>query len=327
MDLSKYHYILAIAEYKSISKAAAMCYVSQPALTKCVNKIEAELGVTLFDRSVSPIRVTYAGERYISGIKSILAMKSQLDKEMEVISNRRDSWLTVGIPDTRGVTWLPHLLPPFYEKNPNVHVKIIEGKTRTMERDLLNEEVDVVVVATLPLMTAGIEYETLCDEQLMLVLSSEHPIFNGNPPPFIKNTLHYIDAKQLDGQPFISVSPLQGLYHAAGLMFEQFKIKPRSVLEIINTSTAYTLASEGLGFTIAPVRSAFIEHCAKPPVFCTLSDPPFSRTIVAEYKRDKPLSSFARSFIDSTKHVATTCPELQLPSFGVVYDCAADCAG
>jgi len=68
MEFTKYKYILAVAELRSISKAAAKCSISQPALTRSVNKIEDELGVKLFDRSTLPIRLTYAGERCIAQI-------------------------------------------------------------------------------------------------------------------------------------------------------------------------------------------------------------------------------------------------------------------
>ena len=63
MDFNKLNYLMAIAELQSFSKAAKRCYVSQPALTRCVKNIEDELGLKLLDRACSPIKLTYAGER------------------------------------------------------------------------------------------------------------------------------------------------------------------------------------------------------------------------------------------------------------------------
>ena len=86
MDFNKLNYMMAIAELQSFSKAAKRCFVSQPALTRCVKNIEDELGLKLFDRSCSPIKLTYAGERYIAVMQEILELKTKLDQEMEEIA-------------------------------------------------------------------------------------------------------------------------------------------------------------------------------------------------------------------------------------------------
>ena len=113
IDFNKLNYLMAVAKLQSFSKAAKECYVSQPALTRCVKNIEDELGVKLFDRSCAPIKLTYAGERYIAGMQQILDMKLKLDQEMSDIAARRRDRLTLGIPTTRSSTWLPRILPAF----------------------------------------------------------------------------------------------------------------------------------------------------------------------------------------------------------------------
>ena len=65
MIYSKYKYIAAVAELRSISKAAQKLYISQPALTRIVMNIEEELGTPLFNCAALPIQLTYAGERYL----------------------------------------------------------------------------------------------------------------------------------------------------------------------------------------------------------------------------------------------------------------------
>ena len=86
MDLDKVTYLLALADTRNYSRAAEQCHISQPALTRYIKNLEEELNVTLFDRSSFPIRLTYAGERYIDGLLKILEMKEKLDKEMREIA-------------------------------------------------------------------------------------------------------------------------------------------------------------------------------------------------------------------------------------------------
>lgn len=320
MDFVRYSYIVAVAELGSISKAAERCFISQPALTRSINKIEEELGVRLFDRSTSPLRLTYAGERYVAGIKNILTMKYQLDREMEDISALKKGRLTVGIPNTYGPLWLPQVLPVYLQKYPGVNVRIVEGISGELEESLIKERIDLLAVGSLPITLPGIEYEEIAREQLMLVFPSDHPLFGGASYDRDDGMLHFIEAPPLDGQPYVSTLPNQGLYKAAKQMFESFGIKPKVIVETANSSTALYLASEGLGFTIASASSYHSRRFRTRPVFCTLYDPPAERILVAAYKKDRQLPAAARHFIDTLKIRAANSSALKIPRFGVVYD-------
>ena len=69
MDLNKIDYVIAVADLKSISKAASACFVSQPALTRYIQGLERELGLKLFDRSTVPVQMTEAGVRYVEKLR------------------------------------------------------------------------------------------------------------------------------------------------------------------------------------------------------------------------------------------------------------------
>lgn len=143
MDFNKVHYMIAVAELKSFSKAAEKCFISQPALTRCIKNMEEELGVKLFDRSCSPIRLTYAGERYLAGMREILAMKGRLDQEMAEIAAAKKDRLVLGMASTRCHTWLPRILPAFKAENPGVEVQLVEGNSLTLEQMLTKETIDI----------------------------------------------------------------------------------------------------------------------------------------------------------------------------------------
>lgn len=327
MDFVKFNYIISVADLRSISLAAKKCFISQPALTRCINKIEEELGVKLFDRTTSPLTLTYAGERYLAGIRNLCAMKYALDKEMEDISQLRKGRMVVGIPNTRGTTWLPQILPLFQSKYPGIDLRLIEGTSDDLEKLLLKEEIDLILIATIPFGHPGLEFEIVATEQLMFVLPYNHPIFAEKTLEDHEWVLHFVKPEYFDNQPFISVTPAQGLYRAANQIFENLGIHPRMALETSNTSTAFYLASSGLGFTIAPVSSAYTERSEHRPVFCTFNDPPVERSIVVAYKKDRPVSLAMRQLIDIVKHQAAVCPALHVPSFDVTYDvCPASCA-
>ena len=158
LDFTKFRYVEAVAELKSFTKAAERLYISQPALTKSIGKLERELGVKLFDRTTTPVQLTYAGERYLAGMKNIAAMRYQLEKELEDISNMRKERLVVGIPDTRSQRWLPKILPAFLRERPGIDLRIIEERsTGQAEHQLAQGRIDLAVIVTLPMTTTGLD--------------------------------------------------------------------------------------------------------------------------------------------------------------------------
>ena len=102
MDFRQLQYIIQVAECGSITKAAAKLYITQPSLSNYISKLERELGVALFDRSVSPIRPTPAGEEYIKDAKRILYIQEQLEKKLSDLSSLTRTRGRRGSPYERG---------------------------------------------------------------------------------------------------------------------------------------------------------------------------------------------------------------------------------
>ena len=65
MDLKEFEYVLTINEERSFSKAAKKLFISQPSLSQYINRLESQLGVTIFDRNTIPLSLTFEGELYI----------------------------------------------------------------------------------------------------------------------------------------------------------------------------------------------------------------------------------------------------------------------
>lgn len=324
MNLNKFYYVETIAELRSFSRAADKLFISQPALTKSINKLEAELGVKLFDRSVKPIQLTYAGERYLAGMRNIIAMQTQLQQELEDIANMKKGRLVVGVPGTRGTRWLPYILPTFLRDYPGIDIRIVEGTTGSLENDLLHEKVDLVIASSLPQMVVGLDYEVLYQEPLMIIASPKHPMFRGvELTPAIQNrqVLHYISPERIEGQPYISSAADQGLCRCATQMFRKFSVHPKVVTTISHTSTANALAADGIGFVVAPTHCLFSAKLTKRDIVaCTISDPPVSRSIIITYKHGRPLSSAAQRFFDITYNAVQSEAALRPHYLPVLHD-------
>ena len=83
MTLTELRYAVALAREKHFGRAAAACFVSQPTLSVAIRKLENELGVTLFERSMQDVSVTAVGEQVVAQAQQVLSQVSAI-KDMVV---------------------------------------------------------------------------------------------------------------------------------------------------------------------------------------------------------------------------------------------------
>ena len=101
MELRQFTYVNQVAECGSFTKAAAKLFISQPALSNYISKVEEDLGVKLFDRSATPLKLTYAGEQYLKRAKVILGQMEDMNRELRDITHNMAGRLRIGFPSER----------------------------------------------------------------------------------------------------------------------------------------------------------------------------------------------------------------------------------
>lgn len=142
MSLDKFDYVLALAEERNLTRAAKKAFISQPALTNYINKLESQLGTKLFDRTVTPIQVTRAGSLYIERMKKIQMAQNSLLNELKMLGSQ-EVVFHFGIGSTRGSHWLPYLLPEFCRRHPEVAFQLHEHGEAFLEDGVRNGEIDL----------------------------------------------------------------------------------------------------------------------------------------------------------------------------------------
>lgn len=176
MDFRELTYILAIAKYQNITKAAQSLYIGQPTLSKFLSALEHDLGQPLFRKLGNRYVLTYAGECYIRKAGEILRLKSDLDAELADIIGQNVGVLNVAIPDTCGTFLLPGTLPAFRELYPNVKVNILEGTSEENEACLLDGRADLAFCICPDSPSGLVEYESLGSEELLICTCRDHAL-------------------------------------------------------------------------------------------------------------------------------------------------------
>ncbi len=278
MDFRKLRYILKVAETGNITKAAEQLYMTQPALSHYISKVEREEGVKLFDRTVTPVRLTYAGERYIETIRRILELNDMLEAEITEINENVTGRLTIGIPPARAADLLPEVLPKFLEKYPKVEVCTIEHNSRQLRDDLRKQAVDFAI---LPLLDGMDEFRhaELFQEELYLVCAEN---MLGSDEWHLNDKGEKVaDINKLSSHRFILLKNGHGIRDKIDFLFQLNGLKPDIVMETTNNETAYGLAAAGLGLAIVPAYNIRRLMPQKPIEMYKLSDAGLKWTVAA----------------------------------------------
>ena len=146
MVLHNYEYFVAIVDEGSLTKAAEHLYVSQPSLSQYLKRLEANLGVELFDRSASPLRLTYTGERYYQYVLQMMKLDENIRREFQDIKNQTSGRLRLGVALWRGACLLPDVFPSFHRQYPDIHIELTEGRSVQLESALMNDKIDLAVM-------------------------------------------------------------------------------------------------------------------------------------------------------------------------------------
>ena len=148
MNLQQLEYIIAVHNHRHFAKAAEKCFVTQPTLSMMIQKLEAELGIKIFNRSKQPVTITTEGKEIIKRAKQILAEAAWLKAYAAEVKGEITGEVHLGIIPTLAPYLLPLFLNSFTKKYPNLKIFIKEMVTEEIISKLKTNEVDIGLLAT-----------------------------------------------------------------------------------------------------------------------------------------------------------------------------------
>ena len=290
MDLNKFEYILCVAEEKSFTKAASKLYISQPALSQYVASLEEQLKVKLFDRSVTPLKLTLGGEIFIKKALEILQLKKELWRELHDISSNLVGNISIGISPNRSLYLLPYFFKELKDKFPNIKVEIIERNSKELEKGVLDGMIDIAIIS-LPLTSLELEYIKFFEEELFLISSKERDYSN-------KLKENIVTFELLKNENFILLKEKQKLRTLVEVIFLKNNFIPKIYLETESQECVLEMISLniGIGFTSNMIlnNSKWKEKFNK----YSLEENNFKRDFAIVFKKGKKLNNVEKEFIN-----------------------------
>ena len=289
MDFRQLRYIVMVADCKSVTKAAAELYMSQPALSHVIQKAEAELGVVLFDRSTNPIKLTYAGEEYVKNARSILMINEAMIKKFQDISGNRTGRLRLGMPRDRASYMLPALLRRFYTLYPGIEIKTTTAGGDQLKEQLLKGRIDFMI---LPFFgkEPGLDVQKIYEEELLLAA----PKGMIGPGHLMDGSETAVDMLKIAKLPLMLLPEGRVGRSALQVLFRSYRINPVVLAEYDSNITLLRMAAQGLGVTILPQMIIDLAKYDSGVAFFNLGAPPITWEIHAVFRKDAYISQAER---------------------------------
>jgi DNA-binding transcriptional LysR family regulator len=173
-----FHYkvFTEVATNLSFSKAADVLFISQPAVSKHIKKLESEIGLPLFERKGNTISLTSSGDKLLEYLHKAKIIQGQIDSDIQIIKNQLKARgeLNIGASTTLSLYVLPKILSSFHKKYPNIRILLVNRNSENILKALLDKEIDIAIIEYYHKINS-VQYERFMDDEIIPVCTKHSP--------------------------------------------------------------------------------------------------------------------------------------------------------
>ncbi len=153
-------------------------YISQPAISIQIKKLEMTIGLQLLERCGHQIQLTQAGQELFEYATKIFHLIEETEEKMKSLQVMNGAKIRLGVSTTPGIYLLPSLITYFRKKNPKIEVEIIIENSRSIEEMLLNNAIDLAILGEKIKYDPNILTEFLITDELVFISGKNHELAN-----------------------------------------------------------------------------------------------------------------------------------------------------
>lgn len=230
-----------VASCRSFTRAAERLHISQPAVTRQIKRLEAILGVSLFDRGSSPVQLTPAGRSLLGFVERSLSL---LEEAHHLLESYREPTLKVGATRGYSKTTMPRILAGFQEENPKVRIVLSVDSSQGLERGVLEGVIDLAFLAN-PDHRRPLLFLPFREEELVCIAS----------PSFVADLGERVSLADVVDYPFIVREKGSGTHKMVMEAFEAMGRKPKVLVEASSPEFIKEWVKAGKGLSIVTASS------------------------------------------------------------------------
>ncbi|MCV0396421.1 MAG: LysR family transcriptional regulator [Rhizobiaceae bacterium] len=294
MEMHEIRYFLAASRTLNFHRAADLANVTQPALTRAIQKLEAELGGLLFHRERNHVQLTDFGCLVRGHLEEVVRRSEAAKESARDFLRLEAAPLTLGVMCTIGPLRFVGFLNAFHEKKPGIGVTVIEGVPSRLTEMLLQGKLDVALMAQPAPFQDRLRPEPIYTERFGLAFCSGHPLEK-------RNTLHLSD---VEGEPYLDRINCEYSDHIDGLCGER-GIRITTAYRSEREDWIMAMVAAGMGVCFAPEFSACLPGVHHRPV----ADPEVVREVSLVSVAGRVSSPAVKAFMEAVRdHEWTTGP-------------------
>ncbi len=282
MDFDQLRYFLRVAERQSFTRAAEDLGLSQPALSRSIQKLEEELGQPIFVRQTRTVSLTDAGTLLQSRALQILAIVD--DTKAEITDDGQRGRIRIGAIPTIAPYFLPEILRRFSDAFPHATVVVQEQTTDNLLKSCTQGLIDLAILA-LPVPLRYLDVEELFEEELLLVLPNDHALVEREK----------IRISDVEPYPFVLLDEAHCLSESIFSFCRQRSFQPVAVERTSQLTMVQELVSLSHGVSMIPAMARQLDTSGR-RVYRSFTGKPPTRTIATVWNPYRFQSRLLQAF-------------------------------
>ena len=243
MELRHLRYFLAVGKELHFGKAADKLFITQPALTKQIQQLEAEINTSLLKRTKRSVALTPAGEHFMNEAEYLL---NHLDQAIDATKRKgegEEGEIRIGFVGSAMQRLIPNLLELMSISHPNIHASLDELNNKDQLHAVAHNKLDIGFVR-LESVHAGFEQRVVLEDSFSLVVSKKHPV----------QPEHFESLSQFENESFILFSNdySQEYYDNIMTIFTDHGFVPKVSHRSVQANSIFRLVERQLGVAIVP---------------------------------------------------------------------------
>ena len=245
MNTRIYEYIITAAEQKNITKAAGLCFISQPALSQHIKNLESQLGFPIFEKQGAQLLPTKQGEIFLTTARRMLHIEQETMEKLEEYKKTAPKTYRVFVDTHMRNLLIESIWPQFLKQFPDIRLSLISGDTATAIEYLSSQTVDIGIFPIHDPLPPDLASIPVDQNEYLLVLPPNHPCIK----PF---TEQGIDFRQLKDETFILNQNYSLFSTMQYQIFDRYGLAPRKKLYSHSMQTITRMVSNGQGISFLP---------------------------------------------------------------------------
>jgi DNA-binding transcriptional LysR family regulator len=292
MEFRQLTYFLAAAQTQNFRKAAEICLVAQPALSRQIASLEAELGVALFKREKQHVVLTPQGQEFVLYAKQALEQLQQGQQALVNIQEGQEGTITLGCVEPLATAFLPAIFSRFHQRYPRIRLSVHVGRTDEVLRQVEQGEMELGLIfdpAIRPDILVVIE---LFHQSLRLLVPTKHPFAQESVNPAV------LTLERIAEEPLVLLRETSRLRRLVERLFTQRGMTVRPVVEIDSIEGLKELVKRECGLTFIFPALLGMDQASKDFAVLSIADVTEQSTFALIYRRFGTIAAPARQLIN-----------------------------